>query len=149
MQFEGYDPANNPLNTNEWAFPVCEVLHIVGFAMLIGTITIVDLRLLGLGMKRQTAAELVRDTAPWTLLGLVLVLISGPLIFSSDPNLYMGNQSFRFKITMLILAIIFNWTLHRKVALSPSPGGMGAMVGGVSMLMWASIIFAGIFIAFV
>jgi len=149
MQFEGYDPANNPLNTNEWAFPVCEVIHIVGFAMLIGTITIVDLRLLGLGMKRQTAAELVKDTAPWTLLGLVLVLISGPLIFSSDPNLYMHNQSFRFKITMLILSIIFNWTLHRKVAMSPNPGAMGAVVGGVSMLMWASIIFAGIFIAFV
>jgi len=149
MQFEGYDPANNPLNTNEWAFPVCEVIHIVGFAMLIGTITIVDLRLLGLGMRRQTAAELVKDTAPWTLLGLVLVLISGPLIFSSDPNLYMHNQSFRFKITMLILSIIFNWTLHRKVAMSPNPGAMGAVVGGVSMLMWASIIFAGIFIAFV
>ena len=149
MQFEGYDPANNPLNTNEWAFPVCEVVHIVGFAILIGTIAIVDLRLLGVGMKRQTAAELVKDTAPWTLLGLVLVLISGPLIFSSDPNLYMHNQSFRFKITMLILAIIFNWTLHRKVALSPRPGGMGAMVGGISMLMWASIIFGGIFIAFV
>ncbi len=149
MQFEGYDPSNNPLNTTEWAFPVCEVIHIVGFAMLIGTITIVDLRLLGLGMKRQTAAELVKDTAPWTLLGLVLVLISGPLIFSSDPNLYMHNQSFRFKITMLILSIIFNWTLHRKVALSPNPGPMGAVVGGVSMLMWASIIFAGIFIAFV
>ncbi|MEO5924845.1 MAG: DUF6644 family protein [Bryobacteraceae bacterium] len=149
MQFEGYDPANNPLNTNEWAFPVCEVLHIVGFAMLIGTITIVDLRLLGVGMKRQSAADLVKDTAPWTLFGLVLVLISGPLIFSSDPNLYMHNQSFRFKITMLILAIIFNWTLHRKVAMSPNPGSMGAVVGGISMLMWASIIFAGIFIAFV
>ncbi len=119
MQFEGYDPSNNPLNTNEWAFPVCEVLHIVGFAMLIGTITIVDLRLLGLGMKRQSAADLVKDTAPWTLLGLVLVLISGPLIFSSDPNLYMHNQAFRFKITMLILSIIFNWTLHRKVAMAP------------------------------
>jgi len=149
MQFAGYDPANNPLNTNEWAFPVCEIVHIVGFAMLIGTITIVDLRLLGVGMKKQTAAELVKDTAPWTLLGLALVLISGPLIFSSDPNLYMGNQSFRFKITMLLLAILFNWTLHRKVAMSPQPGGMGALVGGISMLMWTSVIFGGIFIAFV
>lgn len=149
MQFAGYDPANNPLNTNEWAFPVCEIVHIIGFAMLIGTITIVDLRLLGVGMKKQTAAELVADTAPWTLLGLVLVLISGPLIFSSDPNLYMGNQSFRFKITMLLLAILFNWTLHRKVATSSNPGGMGTLVGGVSMLMWTSVIFGGIFIAFV
>jgi hypothetical protein len=149
MQFSGYDPANNPLNTNEWAFPVTEVVHIVGFAVLIGTIAIVDLRLLGLGMKRQTAAQLVKDTAPWTLLGLVLVLISGPLIFSSDPTLYLGNQSFRFKITMLILAIIFNWTLHRKIANSPAPGGLGAVAGAVSLLLWTSIIFGGVFIAFI
>jgi len=149
MPFAGYDPANNPLNTNEWAFPVCEVLHIIGFVLLIGTIALVDLRLLGLGMKRQTAAELVKDTAPWTMLGLVMILISGPLIFSSDPALYVYNQSFRFKITMLVLSIILNWTLHRKVALSPNPGTMGAVVGGVSLLMWTSIIFGGIFIAFV
>jgi hypothetical protein len=149
MQFEGYDPANNPLNTTEWAFPVCEVLHIIGFAMLIGTITVVDLRLLGLGMRRQTAADLVKDTAPWTLLGLVLILISGPLIFSSDPNLYINNSAFRYKISALLIAIIWNWTIHRKVATSKDPGVLGAVVGGISLLLWTSLIFAGIFIAFV
>jgi hypothetical protein len=147
--FAGYDPANNPLNTNEWAFPVCEVLHIVGFAMLIGTITIVDLRLLGVGMRRQTAAELVRDTAPWTLLGLMLVLTTGPLIFSSGPATYVYNSSFHYKMTALAVGILYNWTVHKKVANSPDPGGLGVLVGAFSMLLWASIIFAGIFIAFV
>jgi hypothetical protein len=149
MQFEGYDPSNNPLNTTEWAFPVCEVIHLVGIAMLIGTIAIVDLRLLGLGMRRQTAAELVQSTAPWTLLGLVMVLISGPLIFSSDPQLYMHNLPFRFKITTLVIAMIYNWTIHRKVAESRDPGGLGVVVGGLSLLLWTSLIFAGIFIAFI
>jgi hypothetical protein len=150
MQFAGYDPANNPLNTNEWAFPVCEVIHIVGFALLIGTIAIVDLRLLGLGMKRQTAAELVKDTAPWSLLGLVLVLISGPLIFSSQPEVYINNFSFVYvKMPMLAAAIAFNWTIHRWVAIKPDSGGMGALVGGLSLLMWTTVIFGGIFIAFV
>ena len=51
--FLAYDPSSNPLNTNEWAFPVCEVLHILGFAVAIGTIAMVDLRLLGIGMKRN------------------------------------------------------------------------------------------------
>jgi hypothetical protein len=144
-----YDPANYPLNQNEWSFPVCEVFHIAGFALLIGTIFMVDLRLMGLGMKRQSPAEVLKGTAPWTLLGLTAVLITGPLIFFSDPNLYLNNSSFRFKITMLIIAMIYNWTLHRKVASSPNPGGLGVAVGGISALMWASIIFAGIFIAFV
>ena len=149
MPFAGYDPANNPLNTNEWAFPVCEVFHILGFIILIGSITIVDLRLLGVGMKRQTSAQLLKDTSLWTLLGLVVVLISGPLIFSSDPNLYVHNQSFKFKITVLLIAIIYNWTLHRKVAMSADPGAFGKVVGALSMAMWSSLIFAGIFIAFV
>lgn len=154
--FAGYDPANNPLNTNEWAFPVCEVLHIVGFAMLIGTIAIVDLRMIGVGMRRQTSAELLRDTAPWTMLGLMLVLTTGPLIFSSGPTTYVGsgdfahwNKSFLYKMAALALAIVYNWTIHNKVANSPNPGGLGVLVGAFSMLLWASIIFAGIFIAFV
>jgi hypothetical protein len=147
--FLAYDLANNPLNTNEWAFPVCEVLHIIGFAIAIGTITMVDLRLLGIGMKKESAADLVKDTRGWTLAGLALVLISGPLIFSSDPNLYLHNASFRFKITMLVLAIIFNYTIHRWVALKKSPGVLSALTGILSLALWASVVFGGIFIAFV
>ena len=149
MPFAGFDPANYPLNNNEWSFPLTEIFHIIAFALLIGSIAMVDLRLLGLGMKRQTAAEVLRDTAPWTLLGLVMILITGPLIFFSDPLLYIYNQSFRYKITTLVIGVILNWTLHRKVALSPNPGTMGAVVGAVSLLLWSSLIFAGIFIAFV
>ena len=85
--------SSNPLNTNEWAFPVCEILHILGFAIAIGTITMVDLRLLGIGLKKETAADLWKGTFAWTLAGLALVLITGPLIFSSDPNMYLRNAS--------------------------------------------------------
>jgi len=147
--FLAYDVASNPLNTNDWAFPVCEVLHIIGFAVAIGTITMVDLRLLGIGMKKQSAAELLKDTGAWTLGGLALVLISGPLIFSSDPNLYLHNVSFRFKITMLLLALIYNYTIHRWVALKKSPGALSAITGVISLALWISVVFGGIFIAFV
>jgi len=128
---------------------VCEVLHIIGFAIAIGTITMVDLRMLGIGMKKQSAAELLKDTGAWTLGGLALVLISGPLIFSSDPNLYLHNISFRFKITMLALAIIYNYTIHRWVALKKSPGALSGITGAISLALWISVVFGGIFIAFV
>ncbi len=149
MQSLGYDPANYPLNTNEWSFPVCEIFHIIGFALLIGTIFIVDLRLMGLGMKRQTAAQLVKDTAPWTLVGLVLILITGPLIFFSQPDVYIYNSSFHYKMGALLTGLLLNWTLHRKVAMMPEPGVNGVIVGGFSALVWASVIASGIFIAFV
>jgi hypothetical protein len=149
MPIYGFDPASYPLNQNEWAFPVTEILHIIGFAILIGTIMIVDLRLLGVGMRRQTSAQLVADTAPWTLLGLAMIIVTGPMIFLSDPNLYIHNRSFLFKMIALVCAILYNWTLHRWVANQPEPRGLGVIAGGFSILLWSSVIFAGIFIAFI
>jgi hypothetical protein len=147
--FLAYDPSSNPLNTNEWAFPVCEVLHIIGFAIGIGTITMVNVRMLGLGMKKESTADLWKDTFNWTLFGLALVLITGPLIFSSDPNMYLRNEGFRFKITMLVLALIYHYTIYRKIALSQASSGVAAMAGFISLVLWISVVFGGIFIAFV
>ncbi|HUK92382.1 MAG TPA: hypothetical protein VLZ81_18420, partial [Blastocatellia bacterium] len=80
-----YDPATNPLNNNEWSFPLLECIHILGFTLSIGTIAIVDLRMLGIALLRHSTKDLGKDLAPWTLVGLAVMLISGPLIFSSDP----------------------------------------------------------------
>src|SRR5579863_1607822 len=117
-----YDLNANPLNSNEWAFPLTECFHITAFALSIGTIALVDLRLLGIGMRHQTARQLQKDTGPWTLAGLIIFITSSLLIFSSDPIHYLYNQAFRFKIGALLLGIIYNYTIHRKVAMgNPSP----------------------------
>jgi hypothetical protein len=144
-----YDPATNPLNNNEWSFPLLEILHILGFALSIGTIALVDVRLLGWGMKQSTPSQVLKGTAPWSLAGLVVMLTTGPAIFSSDPRMYLFNQGFRFKMGVLLLAIIYNYTVRRKVALSDGSGGAAALAGGLSLALWASVVFGGIFIAFV
>jgi hypothetical protein len=143
-----YDPATNPLNNNEWSFPLLEIVHIVGFAVAIGTIFMVDLRLIGVGMKRQLASNLAKDLGPWTLGGLVAVLMSGPLIFSSDPNMYLNNSSFLFKMGALLVAILYQYTLHRKVALSDPSPLVGALAGVVSVMLWISVVAGGLFTAF-
>ncbi len=81
----------NPLNSSELVFPTLECFHIVGFALSIGTIAIVDFSLLGIGMRRQSPAQLAKDTWLWTLSGLVLMFFSGLLLFSSDPDMYYLN----------------------------------------------------------
>jgi len=143
-----YDPATNPLNNNEWAFPLFECIHIAAFAMSVGTIAIVDLRLLGLGMRHQTAAQLVKDTMLWTLAGLIIVITSGLVIFTSDPLRYYYSPAFRLKIICLLIAIIYNYTIHRQVALSKSPPLVSMLVAAVSLLLWVTIVFAGLFYAF-
>jgi len=144
-----YDVASNPLNQNQWAFPVCECIHIVGFALSIGTVALVDLRLLGIGLLNQKPSQLLKATAPWTLAGIAVMLISGPLIFSSDPLMYLANKSFRFKMGALLLAILFNYTVHRKAALSDASGIFGKLAGVISLVLWLSVVAGGLFIAFV
>jgi uncharacterized protein DUF6644 len=139
----------NPLNSSELIFPTLEVIHIVGFAVLVGTIAIVDFRLLNLGMRRQKAAEVASDLAPWTAIGLAMVLLSGPLMFSSDPDMYYLNRSFQVKMVLLLAAIIFQYTIHRKVAKSEGPPFRQKLVACVSMVLWVGVIFGGIFIAFI
>ena len=90
-------PWANAMNGPGWAFPVVQSLHFMGFALSIGTIAIVDLRLLGLGMRHQTAAELAADLNRWTVAGIALMLITGSLMFSADAVRYHYNPSFQFK----------------------------------------------------
>jgi hypothetical protein len=145
-----YDVTKYPLNNNEWSFPLVEIIHIAGFTMSIGTIALVDLRMLGLAMMRQPAARLLKDTAMWTLAGLVIMVTTGPLIFFSDPNMYLHNNSFMFKMYALLAALIYNYTIHRKVVSSPdtSPGA-GKAVALISLALWTCVVFGGLFIAFV
>ncbi len=144
-----YDPTTNPLNNNEWSFPLLEIIHIAGFALAIGTIFMVDLRLMGIGLQRQAASQLARDAAPWTFAGFAAVLISGPLIWTSDPNMYLHNPGFQFKMAALVVALAYQYTIHGMVARRDPSLPVGALVGIVSVALWISVIAGGIAIAFV
>ena len=139
----------NPLNESALTFPILECFHILGFAVTVGTIALVDFRLLGFGLRRQNAAELAKALAPWTLFGLVTVLLSGPMLFSSDPDMYYLNRSFQIKMVLLVLAIVFHYTVRRKLLRGELSPGANKPVALISLALWTSVIFAGIFIAFV
>jgi hypothetical protein len=136
----------NPLNASPMVFPVLECFHIVGMAVLVGSIALVDFRVLGWGMRRQTASALDGDVKPWSHIGLAVMLLSGPMLFLSDPDMYYLNWVFDLKMVLLLAALGFNFTVHRKMIKS---GGTGKAVAWTSLLLWASVIFCGIFIAFV
>jgi hypothetical protein len=149
MEWLVASPIAAAMNGPEWAFPVVQSFHFLGFALLIGTIAIVDLRLLGFGMRRQTAAELASDFAPWTRAGLAVMLTSGFLMFSADAVHYHFNPSFQIKMTCLLAAIVFHFTVHRKVTTSKVPPIVGKLVACVSLALWISVIAGGRMIAFV
>jgi len=139
----------NPLNESPFTFPILECFHILGFAVTVGTIALVDFRLLGFGLRRQNAADLATALAPWTLLGLITVLLSGPMLFSSDPDMYYLNRSFQIKMVLLLLAIVFHYTVRRKLLRGDLSPDLGKLVACCSMALWTGVIFTGIFIAFI
>ena len=141
MQLEAI--LNSPLT-----FPVLECIHLTGLAMGIGTIAAVDYRMLGVGLQAQKLSDLAGDLSKWTLIGLIFVVLSGGGLFYSDPDLYYLNHSFQLKITLLTIALIFHFTIHQKRAFEDAPLERTRWVGAVSLLLWAAIVFGGIFIAF-
>lgn len=137
------------LNNSEWAFALAECVHIGGFAVGIGSIALVDFRMLNLGLRHETAARILRYTEPWTLIALVFVLFSGLALFFSQIDIYLVNLVFPLKMYVLGAALIYNFTVHRKVATMENPPPvLSKVVAIVSLLLWVSVVFGGIFTGF-
>ena len=100
MLFLQANPVSAALNSADWVFPTCEIFHIVGFGISIGTIAVVDFSLLGLGLQRKSIPQLLRELAPWTLTALVVVLIAGVVLFLTMPLDYYRNN-FAGALTLL------------------------------------------------
>lgn len=140
----------NPLEDSEWFFPFMECLHIVGFALSIGTIAIVDFSLLGAGVPRANVNKLANGLAPWTLFGLVDMLFSGPMLYLANGGAaqYWYNPAFRFKMVCLLVAIVYQYTIHRKATRPDASAGLGKLVASISLALWIGVVGGGLFIAF-
>ena len=128
---------------------LAECVHIGGFAIGVGSIALVDFRMLGLGLRNETAAQVLRYTELWTIIALVFVMFSGLALFSSMPGIYRVNLVFPIKMYILVAALIYNFTIHRKVAsMKDPPPGLSKIVASASLLLWVSIVFGGLFTGF-
>ena len=142
-------PWSHAMNSAEWVFPAVQSLHFIGFAMSIGTIAIVDFRLLGFGKRYLGAAELAADLAPWTITGIAVMLLTGPLMFSTDAVSYHLNPAFQFKMVCLILALLVHFTLHRLAVRPDAPALLAKLAGATSLVLWSAVVAGGRMIAFV
>ena len=139
-------PVANKINDSEWLFPVIESIHITGLAILVGTIVIVDLRLLGLTLRDRPASQIAADLKRWTWAGIGIMLTTGPLMLSAEPERGYGNPAFTFKMCCLLLALVTHFTILRR-ATRPGQSG-GKFAACLSLALWTSVIFGGRAIAF-
>ncbi len=120
-----------------WWFPLLESIHVLGLATLLGSILMLDLRLIGWSARQQDPELLALGMTPWVLLGLVLALVTGLGMFISRPSAYAGNPAFQVKLILLLTAGL-NLFMYRLVAFTPA-----RVAAGFSLLIWCGVILAG------
>jgi len=131
-------------------FPAIEVVHLIGLTLLYGAVLMVDMRVLGFGLRRQPVARVAAQVTPYTILAIVIMLATGIPLFLSEALKCYENQAFWFKMGSLLLAMIFQFTVHRKVvSVEGQPTGSMKLGAAVSMLLWLSVGLGGRAIAFV
>jgi uncharacterized membrane protein len=139
------------IRDSRWLFPVIECLHLLGLAGLGGWVMVVNLSLLGLGLGRQSAAQLWRDTRPWFIANVALMLGSGLLLFASEAVKLYYHEAFWVKMSALLGALLFTVTVQRRTALSDpdhvSPLRSRAVALG-SLLLWFLVGAGGRWIGF-
>ena len=136
---------------SRWLFPAIESFHLLGLAVIGGAVLVVNLRLLGFGIERQPVAQLWRDTRPWLLGSLTIMLVSGLLLFTSEATKLYYHEAFWVKMVSLLLATSFTFTVLRKVALADQgrvrPFWSKA-VALISILLWSGVGVGGRWIGF-
>ena len=139
------------ISSSPWAFAVIESCHLLGLAAIGGSVLLVDLRMLGFGLRRQAIADVAREAHPW-LVGSLLVMVStGIPLFLSEPIKCYYSTPFRIKMAALALAIAFTFTVRRKVAAADTARTRAIeqkLVAIVSLALWLGVAASGRWIGF-
>ena len=132
-----------------WTYAVVNLAHILGIALLFGSIFVLDLRLLGLSFRELSISQVAKNLSPWINTGILIQLITGAYLFSGDPGEYVQVAAFRSKMLLLLLALIFHFAVIRKAtasALDSAPLGWRRPAAVVSLGLWVSVLLAGLWI---
>jgi len=146
-------PLSHFVAETTWVYPALETMHTVGMALLIGSLGLVDLRVLG--FKPELPLLETQRVLPLAWLGFTLNALSGTLLFVSDSVMFYSSYTFRIKIALIVLGGINAALLGSKVFQAPVPGkvspppSVGAKwIAGTSLVFWFGAIIAGRLIAY-
>ena len=139
------------MRSSPWFFPVIATIHLMGLAVTGGSVLVVDLRLLGLGLRRQAVAQLAQDAERW-LFGSLLVMVStGILLFMCFATKYYYLTFFWVKMAALFLVLVFTFSVRRRVVMADetrmSPV-WSKVVALVSLSLWTTVAIGGRWIGF-
>jgi hypothetical protein len=142
-------PAAAIMRNSSATFTVINSIHALGIVLVFGTILMVDLRLLGLGLRRESVKDVVSRIVPLTLSGFAMMAFTGLLMFFPEAVRYYKSPAFRIKLLLLALAglnaLVFHLTIYRdapKWEFQPVPV-RARLAGLFSLLLWIGVVAAG------
>lgn len=150
-----YSRLGTTIAESTWMFPTLEVIHVIALMTVIGTIAIVDLRLIGVASKGHRVSLLANDLLPWTWGAFALAAVTGSLLFVSKAHSYMINPWFLGKMSVMALAglnmMYFHMTTWRTAGhweLDPTFPAAAKTAGWLSLIFWVIVVFCARAIGF-
>ena len=141
-----HSPLGHAMQTSRWGFAVVEMVHLLGLAILGGSVLIVDLRLLGVILKGESAITINRELSRVLLVSLSVMVLSGIALLSEEAGKCYFSPAFRWKMALLAAAVLFYFTLHRRALLHTDlgvPNLWSRAAAVVSLTLWLGIGIAG------
>jgi hypothetical protein len=133
-----------------WWFPFLESIHVVASTFVVGSILMVDLRLLGLAACRYPVSRVTREVIPWTIAAFALSTVTGAGMFISQASRYAGNRAFQVKLVLLVFAVLNMIYFHLRTSRGVARWDSGAatipaarVAGACSLALWIAIVLAG------
>jgi hypothetical protein len=135
---------------SKYAFALIETVHIMALAILLGSFLIVDLRLFGLVMRKQTVADVAGQFSLTSWVSFVVMVCTGIPMYLSEAVKLSASSPFFYKMVFLCLALLFHLTVHRKATHSGSSAstGLAKIAASLSLICWLAVALAGRAIAF-
>ncbi len=137
-----------------WLFPITETVHVLALTVVIGSVAMMDLRLLGVGNKDRAVSDVISSSLPWAWSAFAVAFVAGSLLFTSKAANYYENTPFRIKMVCLALAAINMLVFHLFTARGMATWDhgrppLGARVAaGLSLALWVVIVASGRWIGF-
>ena len=127
--------------------PIVQTVHLLGIAVVMSSVVLLDLRILGLALPSQDVSELTRRVMPWVWWTLPIMLLSGLPFVIARPQRYFSNPVFGLKFALLVPAIALAAVLH--IVSVRKPDSLGTkLTAAVSLLLWVGVVLAGRWIAY-
>ena len=150
----GDTPWSVGLHESLYAYTVIETVHVLAITLFVGTIALVDLRLLGVAFRETPMSQMLNRILPWAVAGFVVMILTGLLLFYAIPVRTFHSVWFRTKLVLLVLGGANILVFHRRVGRDPAAWDLGPtprdarIAAVISLCVWAGVIVMGRMIAY-